>query len=472
MIPSSSQERPEHWGPPVINPTDIVKEKKIGEGQYGEVYKGRCRGTDVAVKIPVRQDLSSDEIESVKAEVLTMSQIYHPNIVLFMGACTEPKNIAIVTELLKCDLNKFLRTEEGITLSKGERIEMMIGAAKGMAWLHETSNKVHRDLKPANMLVDAQHNVKITDFGFAETLKHGYKLRDKDGPKGTFLWMAPEVMNEEEFDKSLDVYSFGLILWETWNGVEPFGEYDDYEQFFEAVVVLNERPEPLEYAPPALNDLIERCWHKNPKLRPTFSECVEILKEVRIELDIFDEQGCAWWKKNFRTEFRIPWTTLTKALGVKQRALINCLKIFLIDPASKTEEVTLKSFQHTVDLIGPFYNPAQSVKLLTEIQNAVSKPYFFGYDSRQVVENLLVKHRDGGYLLRISTTEWQFIFSFKQSDGNFSHRKITRNVAQNGDTSFTCGKYTNTLHALVEDLVDAFELTTPPQKNEAQNLYQ
>lgn len=48
-----------------------------------------------------------------------------------MGACTEPKNIAIVTELLKCDLNKFLRTEEGITLSKGERIEMMIGAAKG-----------------------------------------------------------------------------------------------------------------------------------------------------------------------------------------------------------------------------------------------------------------------------------------------------------------------------------------------------
>lgn len=48
MIPSSSQERPEHWGPPVINPTDIVKEKKIGEGQYGEVYKGRCRGTDVA----------------------------------------------------------------------------------------------------------------------------------------------------------------------------------------------------------------------------------------------------------------------------------------------------------------------------------------------------------------------------------------------------------------------------------------
>lgn len=47
----------------------------------------------------------------------------------------------------------------------------------GMAWLHETSNKVHRDLKPANMLVDAQHNVKITDFGFAETLKHGYKLR-------------------------------------------------------------------------------------------------------------------------------------------------------------------------------------------------------------------------------------------------------------------------------------------------------
>lgn len=90
-----------------------------------------------------------------------------------MGACTQPNNIAIVTELMQCDLHEFLRSKEGIDLSKAERIKMARGAAKGnyslpyfflltgvlfihmtlgMAWLHDICNKIHRDLKPANCM--------------------------------------------------------------------------------------------------------------------------------------------------------------------------------------------------------------------------------------------------------------------------------------------------------------------------------
>lgn len=93
------------------------------------------------------------------------------------------------------------------------------------------------ELTTTLVLVNSQHVIKVTDFGFTETLKGNSTKqvnelkflrltlwKDAFGPKGTRLWMAPEVLNQEEFDKSLDVYAFGLILWEIWTGTEPFAQ--------------------------------------------------------------------------------------------------------------------------------------------------------------------------------------------------------------------------------------------------------
>jgi serine/threonine protein kinase len=165
-----------------------------------------------------------------------MSKIFHPNVVLFMGACTQPGTFRIVTELLHTDLEVFclfvcffpiylmklfvfmqrlLRSDT--TLPMHDRIRMAKDAALGMNWLHGISGIIHRDLKPANLLVDNNLTVKLTDFGFAqlrperedETLEDG-----KGGAKGTPLWMPPEIMLGRPFSEKVDVYSYGIILWQ------------------------------------------------------------------------------------------------------------------------------------------------------------------------------------------------------------------------------------------------------------------
>jgi serine/threonine protein kinase len=99
---------------------------------------------------------------------LLFSQIYHPNIVLFMGACTQPGSMCIVTELLpKGDVEAMLQ-DKNCQLSLVQRMKMAKDAALGMAWLHgSTPQFVHRDLKTANLLVDGNLNVKVCDFGLS-----------------------------------------------------------------------------------------------------------------------------------------------------------------------------------------------------------------------------------------------------------------------------------------------------------------
>lgn len=113
----------------------------------------------------MKQNLTKEELEDFRHEVSVMSQIFHPNVVLFMGAATGSSNIRIVTELMSTDLETFLR-KHGTNTPLSTRIRMAKDAALGMNWLHGINHIIHRDLKPANLLVDENNRVKVTDFGF------------------------------------------------------------------------------------------------------------------------------------------------------------------------------------------------------------------------------------------------------------------------------------------------------------------
>lgn len=134
---------------------------ELGKGQYGKVYKGKCRGENVAVKVLFKdnsKDWNQAVVEAFEKEVEIMSQIHHPNVglcmalkpfklvVLLMGACTEEDNMCIVTELLDGNLHDILHSPD-IRLSNLQKLNFAIDVACGMAWLHNAKPHqiIHRD---------------------------------------------------------------------------------------------------------------------------------------------------------------------------------------------------------------------------------------------------------------------------------------------------------------------------------------
>jgi hypothetical protein len=182
-------------GVPVIKQNELHKERIIGEGQYGKVWEGRCRGEVVAVKVLNDQEWDDAIIKKFEKEVEIMSQLHHPNVVLLMGACTEARDkLAIVTELCEGNLRSIIHNKK-ITLKLMQKINFAIDIAQGMAWLHNSKphHIIHRDLKLTNLLVDDNWKVKVCDFGLSDFLKTDW-IQDEGVAVGSALWMSPEVL--------------------------------------------------------------------------------------------------------------------------------------------------------------------------------------------------------------------------------------------------------------------------------------
>ncbi|KAE8662076.1 Serine/threonine-protein kinase CTR1 [Hibiscus syriacus] len=258
---------------------EITLGERIGLGSYGEVYRGDWHGTEVAVKKFLNQDISGDSLEEFKSEVLIMKKLRHPNVVLFMGAVTRPPNLSIVTEFLHRGSLYRLIHRPNNQLDQRRRLRMALDAARGMNYLHNcTPVIVHRDLKSPNLLVDKNWVVKVCDFGLSR-MKHSTYLSSMS-TAGTAEWMAPEVLRNEPADEKCDVYSFGVILWELstmqqpWKGMNPM-------QVVGAVGFQHRRLDIPDNLDSAVAEIIRKCWHTDPKLRPTFAEIMAALKPLQ-----------------------------------------------------------------------------------------------------------------------------------------------------------------------------------------------
>ncbi|AED90647.1 SERINE/THREONINE-PROTEIN KINASE CTR1 [Arabidopsis thaliana] len=259
---------------------DLNIKEKIGAGSFGTVHRAEWHGSDVAVKILMEQDFHAERVNEFLREVAIMKRLRHPNIVLFMGAVTQPPNLSIVTEYLSRGSLYRLLHKSGAReqLDERRRLSMAYDVAKGMNYLHNRNPPiVHRDLKSPNLLVDKKYTVKVCDFGLSR-LKASTFLSSKSAA-GTPEWMAPEVLRDEPSNEKSDVYSFGVILWELATLQQPWGNLNP-AQVVAAVGFKCKRLEIPRNLNPQVAAIIEGCWTNEPWKRPSFATIMDLLRPL------------------------------------------------------------------------------------------------------------------------------------------------------------------------------------------------
>eukprot|EP00005_Dracoamoeba_jomungandri_P009101 CAMPEP_0174267682 /NCGR_PEP_ID=MMETSP0439-20130205/34525_1 /TAXON_ID=0 /ORGANISM="Stereomyxa ramosa, Strain Chinc5" /LENGTH=289 /DNA_ID=CAMNT_0015355315 /DNA_START=13 /DNA_END=879 /DNA_ORIENTATION=- len=212
---SSSMERliEETAGSLDIKHSEIEKGPKLGEGAYGVVYKGKCRGFDVAIKVLHNQSLTQKVLDELRNELSIMIKLRNPNIILLMGLCLE-KEICIVMEYVEGRDLEDIITSKTFDLTPMQTLRLLQDIAKGIQWLHSLDPPIlHRDIKPGNVLVDKHLNIKLIDFGLS-----CIKEKQPDGEVrktifGTPIYMAPEILQGSADTEKSDSYSYAITAW-------------------------------------------------------------------------------------------------------------------------------------------------------------------------------------------------------------------------------------------------------------------
>ncbi|KAI9093269.1 hypothetical protein K1719_027283 [Acacia pycnantha] len=202
-------------------------DKKIGEGGFGPVYKGKLKdGIEIAVK---RLSANSGQgVNEFKNEVKLIAKLQHRNLVRLLGCCLQGEKMLVYEYMPNGSLDSFIFDENnGKLLDWSKRFQIILGIAKGLIYLHQDSRLriIHRDLKASNILLDKDMNPKISDFGMARIFGDQNEVNTKR-IVGTYGYMAPEYATDGLFSVKSDVFSFGVLVLEIISGRKSRGYYN------------------------------------------------------------------------------------------------------------------------------------------------------------------------------------------------------------------------------------------------------
>uniref|UniRef100_A0A7N4UZQ4 Tyrosine-protein kinase n=1 Tax=Sarcophilus harrisii TaxID=9305 RepID=A0A7N4UZQ4_SARHA len=262
----------------VLSHEDVTLGELLGKGNFGEVYKGTLKDkTPVAVKT-CKEDLPQELKIKFLQEAKILKQYDHPNIVKLIGVCTQRQPIYIIMELIPGgDFLSFLRKKKDDIKLK-HLVKFSLDAASGMAYL-ESKNCIHRDLAARNCLVGENHILKISDFGMSRQEDGG--IYSSSGLKQIPIkWTAPEALNYGRYSSESDVWSFGILLWETFSlGVCPYPGMTN--QHAREQVEQGYRMSAPQKCPEDIYKIMLRCWDYKPENRPKFSDLQKELLNLK-----------------------------------------------------------------------------------------------------------------------------------------------------------------------------------------------
>ncbi|KAL0688130.1 hypothetical protein Bca4012_087807 [Brassica carinata] len=287
---------------------DFAESNKIGQGGFGEVYKGILSdGTEVAVK-KLSKSSGQGDVE-FKNEVVLVAKLQHRNLVRLLGFCLEGEERVLVYEYVpNKSLDYFLfDPAKQAQLDWSRRYKIIGGVARGILYLHQDSRLtiIHRDLKASNILLDADMNPKIADFGMARIFGLDQTQENTSRIVGTYGYMSPEYAMHGQYSMKSDVYSFGVLVLEIISGKKnsSFFQTDGAHDLVSYAWRLWSNGTPLDLVDPVIVDNCQRnevvrcvhigllCVQEDPVDRPTLSTIVLMLTSNTVTLPVPRQPG-------------------------------------------------------------------------------------------------------------------------------------------------------------------------------------
>lgn len=263
-----------------LRPATIQRSKKIGEGNFGEVWQGLfvappAKEVEVAIKV-CKEERDKETRARFRTEAMFQLRFEHKNVVRTLGIIVSEEPMLIVMELMKKgSLDQYLIADrKRLKNAKNTQMSWVRDAARGMHYL-DSLRVIHRDLAARNCLLTEREELKISDFGHAKSMK-SYTM---EAGKVAVRWMSPESMRCGEYTAKSDVWAYGVLIWEILSlGKEPWPGLSQQE-VKDKVLIKKERLEAPEGSPPFLLELMSNCWKEEPKDRPSFGGILSRLKE-------------------------------------------------------------------------------------------------------------------------------------------------------------------------------------------------
>ncbi|XP_072951642.1 proline-rich receptor-like protein kinase PERK1 [Typha angustifolia] len=233
-------ENPQHLQPPAMSTGPYTYEELaaasngfsdanlLGQGGFGQVYRGTLNGTEVAIKKLSVGSRQGDR--EFRTEIEVISRVHHRNLVSLVGYCIHGDQRLLVYEFVpNKTLESHLHGSGRPTLDWPRRWKIAAGSAKGLAYLHEDCHPkiIHRDIKAANVLLDFDYEPKVSDFGLAK-FQPGDNTHVSTRVVGTFGYLAPEYANSGKLTDRSDVFSFGVMVLELITGKRPVHSSETY----------------------------------------------------------------------------------------------------------------------------------------------------------------------------------------------------------------------------------------------------
>lgn len=297
----------------IVKHSDFDKLKLIGNGATSDVYLGIQKSTKNKVAI---KEFTEDYLLAEKfgfylhREVAALCTLHHQYLANFIGA-TKTNPVWMISEFVENgDLESHIEKQN---LTPIQKTIIMYEVAEGMAYLH-SMKMIHRDLKSKNVLLDSNLEPKIVDFGFARSFSATMSMA-----VGTPIYMAPEVIQSSYYDYKADVFSFALMVSEMLTGFKPFLQYCSDPLTIQQYILDGLRPtfsEDLGVSDD-LNDLLEKMWDGDYKLRPDFETVLKICRDKRIAFP-----GAAAADVNHFYDKKENKLTLTAPLSQKRRTSV------------------------------------------------------------------------------------------------------------------------------------------------------